>query len=925
MSTYTNDDQIGPPVYSGEQACSIDVLTAPSNGYLEFGKRWSTSAAFPVGTVLEGRVRVQLSRAGLGASSRLAAFEYPVVAPKSQTFLESTTDWQTVDVHYETKNLLDSYSVRFQLEIVGAQAGDQILVDYATFGPSDPLFNAGTTPDQEVLTSGYSLLLEGTTGELISLRELPLAPTLGLGPDLIRDTGSELFEIKLPGSLELSSQHTPVLTQLSTGGLRFDYPTAIPGYDFSVDVHGNETAPEIEFQLEFHQVSTSTHLEWTTCPVLNTVGKIGPAKEDDRYFTPNFCGKLIVPNLQQGDLSTEAIYPGNASMQWLAFYDDTSGLMLYAADPNVEAKALRVESKPSSGEGSLRIKHRLPHEKGHHPASYPVVLAPCRGDWRMGAGTYRDWALEQPWSNSLDPNMPAWVAERPTVFNANLKAQQIGIPLVDLNDGTRWKQLLDEWSLQVGGPMMPLFRSFEPGGVYANGLTNTPLQVHGTSRDPLTQEYNVLTREADIATNWQSTAASGHINMAMVAGLKWMVERTQYPDQLCSPGLSYWVAGFDQSFGDPQNMSAICLREDTTPAPTATVFPSGGANWDFDHGIFCPWHPQTAASHATFAGHLASLGIVHYEIDQYNTPECGTCFHSGHGHDMGPGRWYYEEIGKVFDAILAAGRAQDSDFVMSMEHPAEYYIPWMYAFWARPHRLYGWSGGHPANLTVPAFQYVYSSRVQTLTADVVRLFIENQNPVAQERQYPSVLMARGMVSGAIPYISFAEFQLIYRAGLVCGDSDPLHELEPTPSRTDPDHLRQMTSSVRTGRGPARTMFQRGLMVQTEGGGFPEFTFQWPESWGTLHPVAIPEVSHSAWYDPIAETYGLLLANAVDASLAPEVTCMPPTHIDGRLVPPATEVQVHVNGIAVFDSTYGALLADTTLLAGDVLYIEIDPF
>jgi hypothetical protein len=920
--------------YSGDRACLIDVIQPPPSGYLEFGKVWK-GGGIP-GHELRGRLRIKLSRATL--AGQLAAYEFNpggipswVLGTKSLTAFAPTTEWQEIEVAKTVQN--GTGHVRFTLEFSGLQAGDRVLVDYATFTGSNPSFHGTAVPDQEVLTDAFSLLLDGKTGQLRHLRELPPDSGGNLGPDLLSTEHlSELFTFQADGQAVVGSNQIPASVQAQTDaagelvGVTYDY-AGHPVGDFEVRVSKGPDDEEIRFQILFASVFDTVVLSELNCPFLRTPTQLGVDLQDDRYLQPKYSGELLIPALHKlASTEVRSPYPGVASVQLQAYFDDSNGFGMYAADGTVESKEFLIKSQVQPGQAStMTITHHPPRTAGAIPGSYPVVLFPCRGDWRVAAEKYRDWALQQFWSQGRVMPDPEWVTSRPPTLHADLRPKQIGATPFPLDPVDRLAEILDAWQLHFdGSPVQPLYRGFERLGTYANGPRPIPLRTHGVEFDPDTGLYNEVAGQDQIQAIWNAASDHGHINMAMVAGLNWAIERDQSVETVCDTpnDRGHWFAAIDRETSDyfTGGGPEVCLRKEDDPHPLATVF-TPTSNWDTTRGIYCPGHPQTLDDHAFFAEFLAERGIDHYEFDQFNNANAVGCIHENHDHPKGRGRWWFEKVSDVLHGILTAGRSANPDFSISMEHPSESYIPWVHAFYARPHKIYPSTGKAEKGFrrVVPLFQYIYSSKVQTLIGEVISHSAGGTH--RPYRDWTLVQQARSFAAGAVPYVWISDWQLIWDAAWTCVDAQETATIEPLPSRMDPVHLAILTNMVRLGQGPAKKAFESGLMVSSEGGVFPEFAFQWPKTYNDPHSARAPMVSHSAWRLDDG-TYGIALAHA---SLADTTTCFLPPVVDGRPVPAGTDVTVYRNGETTLVVPYADLVAGMTLSQSEVAWIEFPAF
>ena len=982
-----------PDIYSGMRAAELVVTVAPPNGELRFGRTWTPTDPnqYPAGSLLEGSLRIRLSRAGLAAGSTLSACEVDASNPstvygtKSSTALAATTEWQEVQVAHTLAHTASSTAplqVRFLLEISGATDGDRVLLDYAQFGGSSKAFNTLVNhsngqlssappqfPDQAVHSSALALAIDGESGRLLHLRPILNEPGPGerLGVDLINSNPnlgqpqnnelSDLFELELrdanytASSLNSSDGAPSAIAQLASG-VRIEHSYPAQGFDVHVTIEGTPASEELQMELELlHQGAPTTIVEGLTCPVLHMPLALGSELADDRYFISNSDGQLYDRSKITSWFPSTGFYPGSASMQLLAYYDQEAGFGMYAADGSVEAKKLflGLEGAQSNTPSRMHIEHRVPYEPGAI-ASYPVVFVPCVGDWRDAAEDYRDWGLAQPWAQPLQDWLapPAWLDERPTQVQANMRPERIGIATVDPTDSNGWSTVLNDWSVRLGGgPMAPLYRSYEQHGTYVTGPTMTPLRVLGTN---YTQGsgYDTYANEAQLAAAWHQVGKAGHVNSVMFAAFKWAISRAQSPAHHVNPpvgpqcdnsGFAHWNyelgAGLNNWNGlTTQEAPAgidVCVRSSGAPAPGATVF-SPGATWDASNGRFCPWHPYTMQLHEQFARYVSDLGVDLFELDQWNDSLGFACYNSNHFHPMGAGRWMYESYTQALEAMLVQGRQTNPNFTLSKESPAEYYIRWVPAFFTRPHKFFPGHWGAPFGEVVPAFQFVYGSVAHSMTGDLNAMSAGARTYVAASKHaLPALGHARAFVAGSIPWIGLPGWQLIRdaaspaAAGSFCGSTSiPAGAIEPTWDHTDAALRLLIANTVRTGQGPAKPFFNEGRMLRTEGFDSPPMSVDvhyTVNSQQVVHTAQTVQVEHSAWEHEPSGRWGVVFANANDNQSS---VFVPPHTIHGTPIPAGHLVDLYIDGALLFaDFPYGLLLQFLPLGPGQVAWFEMD--
>jgi hypothetical protein len=117
--------------------------------------------------------------------------------------------------------------------------------------------------------------------------------------------------------------------------------------------------------------------------------------------------------------STESIYPGPVSTQFMAYYCDLGGLYIGAHDDEGNVKF--IDFLPEKD--GIRLQFRLytdAFSQGKYKMGYDMVLGIFSGDWYDAADIYRNWYKEnyknKPEPISNNPDLPDWYGESPIVI-----------------------------------------------------------------------------------------------------------------------------------------------------------------------------------------------------------------------------------------------------------------------------------------------------------------------------------------------------------------------------------------------------------------------------------------------------------------------------------------------------------------------------
>lgn len=97
-------------------------------------------------------------------------------------------------------------------------------------------------------------------------------------------------------------------------------------------------------------------------------------------------------NKQLSQYEITANYPSRfATMQWCALAGDEGGLYLGAHDDSFGAKSFSIRHNPENKTLGLTFRHQLVCSTGNEWKMQNMVLYPYRGQWHVGADSYRAW------------------------------------------------------------------------------------------------------------------------------------------------------------------------------------------------------------------------------------------------------------------------------------------------------------------------------------------------------------------------------------------------------------------------------------------------------------------------------------------------------------------------------------------------------
>ncbi len=531
-------------------------------------------------------------------------------------------------------------------------------------------------------------------------------------------------------------------------------------------------------------------LEDIEFPFLVLTASPGNAPEKIHLFMPGGDGYVAD---REGLVTTPwhyRTYPGSASMQFMALYDDAGGVSLQCRDARARPKSFIAQYDADSDTVALRVQHHLPFVVDQGFASGPVCLVPCGPSWMSAAMSYRRWAREQWWAQAKtgESAIPQWLREGLLVLGAYVRPLGTGYHVVPYDE---WDEIGRQWQQATGASSI----AFLAVGWENKGYYTSPFYFpFYPSRDSITTFTS------------QARRAGFHV-IAMVSGLKWMIEREAHTTQADA------VPAFDGREAFEQIGRHVCVvgRDGriVTAGPTT--------HWDGHYAYMCPAHDFTRSHWQTVARELASAGFAQCEFDQMNGGYCPPCYSTDHGHPPGYGTWIRESIADFIGATRQLGRQYYEDFSTSLEDPAEVLLPQLDAYMSRANHSTTWPAAGVGTRVVPAFAFVYHPLARAYLADV--LFTQSADELAS--------MARGFVAGAVPNCNMAWFSYV--------GQHPNSDIMPTPDRLAEPYLRMLAAITRMQSGPGLDYLSFGEML-------------WPDPL-RLEPTAGIEpsaVTHSAW-------------------------------------------------------------------------------
>ena len=142
-------------------------------------------------------------------------------------------------------------------------------------------------------------------------------------------------------------------------------------------------------------------------------------------------------------------YPGMASVQLMAAYDDRGGALAFSADAKGHFKMLTLQRYGK--QLVLTFENVLYHlDPPEIALPYTVEVGAFQGGWEGAADVYKEWARKQAWCRTLlqDRVLPASLRETRFTLGVNLREGGPGSKAIDRTPGIpAWAQGC--WSLRT--------------------------------------------------------------------------------------------------------------------------------------------------------------------------------------------------------------------------------------------------------------------------------------------------------------------------------------------------------------------------------------------------------------------------------------------------------------------------------------------
>ncbi len=540
-------------------------------------------------------------------------------------------------------------------------------------------------------------------------------------------------------------------------------------------------------------------------PVVRLRAPFSESGQQDAVLLP-YCDGYLVRDPVKNRFDRRLSYPGAASMQMMAAFDDAAGVYLAARDSKARTKRFHAKSTGKAVE--LSVDHLLPQVPvTEWEPGYAMALAglqPSAGlkqiTWEAAADMYRQWAVQQPWCQQTMAqrvaagDIPKWLAEPNLILTFSLRGQ-----MPDKSLGNRLPLLVDQadrWSKLVGAPVTCLIMSWEK---LDSWTTPDYFPPYGGE-----EEFVEATRELH---------ARGHRTMVFLSGLHWTLQKETTGNNRPSVHVDQRDE-FDRR-GRASAISNVRGEAEISGKPDRGI------------GVSANICPTTALAREILVGssnECQRLGIDCVQADQIVGGGMPLCYHPKHDHPPGGGTWLSEALYSVFADMRKQGKAADPDFAFAIEEPGEFYLPLLDTYHARDLHQGRWPRSGAGVLGVPLFTHVYHDYLAGYGSEGCYMS-------SRPSRLPMCQLGANLVCGKVPSVALWGRWL-------------------DPEEIDPPQRRLLRNHIELWRGPAGEFLNYGRRVASPALDVPLMEMTFTEKDGkTRRPLTLPSVFHSVWTLP----------------------------------------------------------------------------
>lgn len=405
-------------------------------------------------------------------------------------------------------------------------------------------------------------------------------------------------------------------------------------------------------------------------------------------------------------------YPGDMSIQMMAFYNDLAGLYLATHDDGENVKSFDIGQFADWGQRPVfSISHFPLEEIGVDVKfNYDTIIGIFHGDWHDAADIYKAWATKQWWCEKKlwERDIPDWMRTGVGVFQMS----NYHIPKIELNHSLEQiVEVVNRLSKEAGVPLLALIFNWEGGGAWTGPKGFFPPREG----------------EAEFKKAMQNLREAGNFGFVYIVGGCWYLKLPY------DPPFDSW-SEFEIE-GRPN-----AIKDVYGEIPIYRLW----SGWEATR--LCPQPEYTKKLTTSLLLQCLDLGCTVVQIDCF---PCGSeaCYDPTHGHPLGFGPWWSKEWRKLLADVRQKAKAKYPNCAITTEGICENFIPYIDMFDQRAGNT-EWFGHYARGMpmggeSIPIFSYVYNEYIGAYSA----AYIECNRP---EVLYWTRCLGKSLAQGVIP-------------------------------------------------------------------------------------------------------------------------------------------------------------------------------
>ncbi len=403
-----------------------------------------------------------------------------------------------------------------------------------------------------------------------------------------------------------------------------------------------------------------------------------PRFRTSRKLLNSNVSKLFVDPMYEGRMqSVETnwskytnFYPAKQGLQMSAILSDSAGVLLRTNDTVGHVKSFGFLNN-SDNEISMAVRHCMPYDSRTWNASYQTMIGLCGNSWEDAAEVYRNWAINQSWSDTLLINrkaVPENYHKTPLVISSELYLED---NIYNLR--VRLKCWAGKYKTNI------IYRpiGWEKYGDWV-GIDYLPTKNSDSKFEVLNSELKKV----------------GIITAGFIESFHW----TKYIE-----GNIKISENLEKYFND-NNGNELC-RTQINESLYVYVHKVRTDNF------LCRGTSRGQNLLPDVADGLFERGVttIHNDADQFMCGN-GPCYNTLHGHPVPYGRWETDTMIKTYKEIIKKAKTKNiENFSLTKEWPCEIYNMILSGYQAR-----NWKIVSSEKNQIPLFVYVYHDYIPTI-------------------------------------------------------------------------------------------------------------------------------------------------------------------------------------------------------------------